>query len=354
MKIDQITANLPALSVHDVPELKVPPYGYPVSQPSKNSHLALVVESMRYHMTDEGWQIMQALGANDYTLVGHNVPNADYTNIPFILDHYNPAVVVIQDKREWDVRPGDFREPKAKFHNVGDLKEHSNIFKLTILKDAQQRWFYHMESADEIDCHAWLIYYHPKIVKHLAPYVRERHLIRTYHSIDALRVPTYSSKSRDGALLSGALSDAYPWRQQLVRSLNQLSRVTYLPHPGYHRRGTESSQFLETLALFKVAICTSSRYGYALRKIIEATAAGCIVVTNLPEDEVLPGINGNLIRVDPQISIQQLNDLLSILYTEYDPEEQEYFSVMARETYDYRVLGTKLAKDIENLRGNYG
>lgn len=344
-----------------IQELEAPSYQPRESLTSESSgnRIALAVRSMQGHMTDEGWQIMQALQHAGYTLFGSGIPvtgawQTNATSVPYILEESTPSMVVVQDKREWEGRtagPGfDHRES---FRGIQALKGYGDVFKVTILKDAQNNPDYHRESADEIGCHAWIIYYHPRIVKHLAPYVREKHLIRTYHSIDAPLVPEYTAIKRCGVLLSGALSGAYPWRQQLVQYRSALNGVVCKPHPGYHRGGTETPEFLKLLSQFKVAICTSSVYGYALRKIIEATAAGCKVVTNLPEDEVLPEIDGNLVRVDPSISMKDLSDLLEHLQDIYNPTLQRYFAHSAKCFYDYRVQGVKLALDIEQMRKNY-
>lgn len=332
-----------------IKELEAPPYS---GTNYEGPRMAFAVESMRRHMTDEGWQIMQALEHANYNLCGYGFLLCG--DVEAVLRRFDPSIVVMQDKREWEGRTaGKGFDERERFQNVEELKRHRRIFKLTVLKDAQNNPDYHRESADEIGCHAWIIYYHPKIVKHLAPYVREKHLIRTYHSIDATLVPEYSAIKRCGVLLSGALSGAYPWRQRLVQYRSALSGVVCKPHPGYHRGGTETPEFLKLLSQFKVAICTSSVYGYALRKIIEATAAGCRVVTNLPEDEILPEIDGNLVRVDPSVSIKDLSDLLEHLQDIYNPALQRYFAHSAKCFYDYRVQGVKLALDIEQMRKNY-
>ena len=349
MMIQDVINNLPP--VPQITELLTPQYLRRTEDPRERK-LGLAVESMRSHMTDEGWQVFSGLEYAGYELCGHALTH-DVTSVEWMLNHLYPAVVVLQDKREWDVRPGDFRDAKAYFHHVQALRRRDDIFKLTILKDAHNRPNYHRDSAEEIGCHAWVVYYSPKIVKHLAPFVREEHLLRVYHTLDPRVVPAYSPDGRKGVLLSGAVSDAYPFRKRLTNSRGELYETAYLSHPGYHRHGSQTPGFLKDLTNYKVAICTASRYGYALRKIIEATAAGCIVVTNLPEDEILPKIDGNLVRVDSSISLQSLNDVLRSLCNDYIPEEQEYYALRAQEYYDFRVAGERLALDIAKMRVDY-
>lgn len=343
----------------DLPVLPAPAYVGTLS-----GGVGLAVSSMRHHMTDEGWQLFDGLSRHGYTLMGHGL-DVPLTNVKEICRQFLPregsasvrpqgfedkGVVLVQDKREWDTAPHDFRDPKAKFVYVNHLKDRDDLFKLTVLKDCQQRPEYHSNSADEMGVHAWVIYYHPKIVKHLCPYVRAHHLVRTYHSIDPLVVPKYGYLGRDGCVLSGAISGAYPLRSRLVRELGLLHRTTHLKHPGYHRNGCATKDYLGTLSRFKVAICTASIYGYALRKIIEATAAGCMVLTDLPLDEVLPDIDENLVRIHPDTSTKEISNLLVTMCKGYDPSRQEWMSRKACVRYDYVYTGRILRRDIEEMR----
>lgn len=338
------------------PVLKAPPY-YPMLKGGQASDcLCLAVKSMQRHTTDEGYQLQEALGENGYQLWGHGYER-DYTNVERILVSYpnGPQTLVLQDKREWDVSPANFRDPRAKFTHFQCLQNRDDIFKLTVLKDAHNSPTYHSDSAREIGCHAWITYYHPRIVKTLAPYVREEHLIRTYHSLDPSTIPalTFRPDQRRGALLSGAVSSAYPWRQSLAKTYHSLPQVDYLQHPGYQASGCYTPKYLGLLSQFKVAICTSSRFGYLLRKIIEATACGCVVITDLPIDDVVPGIDDNLIRVSPLISNADLSRILLQAYDEYNPDRQKVFSNRARTVFNYRNLGRILSEDIETLRTTY-
>jgi len=336
-----------------LPELPAPDYARPKTE--EKGRIVLAVKSMQDHMTDEGWQICLGLQLSFYNLVGHGL-HPNLTDVPEILRRMNPGVVVVQDKREWDVRAGDFRDQRARFYGIECLKDRPEIFRLTVLKDAHQRPHYHRQSAEEIGCHGWIIYYHPQLVSHFAPYVRPKHLVRTYHSLDQRLVPPFNYKDRKGAILSGAVSRThYPLRCRLVNDTykGHLPQVTVLPHPGYHRQGCQTATYLQTLNYYKVAICTSSVYGYALRKIIEATACGCVVVTDLPADDVLPGIDANLVRIHPDTPSEELSDLLSYLYRSYNHEKQYLLSLAAKRYYNWQDVGARLAHDIEELRSNY-
>lgn len=317
--------------------------------------LGLAVESMRRHMTDEGWQIFEGLQYAGWELHGHGLPG-NRTHVPSLISQ-NPygGVILMQDKREWDIQPTrkDFRDRNAGFRNVEVLKDRSNWFKLTIIKDAHQRPSYHRQSADEIGCHAWVTYYHPRIVCHLAPYVRPQHLVRTYHTINADVVPSYNPKNRKGCLLCGAVSAAYPLRKRLIAERASLSYTVYKEHPGYHRNGCETPTFISQLSGYKAVICTASVYGYALRKLVEATAAGCIVITDLPHDDPLPYIDGNLIRIPSSITTREIDQVIRSAVEHYNPEAQEHYAQQAKQWYDYRTECSRLAEAIETMRRNY-
>lgn len=346
--IDSIIRALPSSNVKPLPR---PEY---TGSNTVGVNLGLAVATMKVHTSDEGWEIFKGLQDTGYTLYGSGLAN-DLTDITQILTHLHPTTVLMQDKREWDLSgPRDFRDPSSRFTNYYRLGLEPNIFKLTILKDAHQRPEYHRQFMEEIGCHAVVCYYHPKIVQHLAPYTSNLPLIRTYHTINPEYIPAFNpTNNRKGALLSGAISNAYPLRQMLSRNLSSLVLTTHLSHPGYHRRGCHTPQYLQILNQHRIAICTCSNYGYALRKLVEATAAGCIVLTNLPIDDVMPEIDENLVRIPNNITIPELNNIIRDLYSHYNEERQRDFARRAIFRYSYQVECKRLADTIEDVRSSY-
>lgn len=339
-----------------VARLPAPKYISPDQQIfSTRSKLGLAVESMKRHMSPEGWELFAGLELAGYRLAGYNLPTlSGTTDVRQLVKKFNPSVVVVQDEREWrKSSPRDFRDERETYHNLFAIQERKDIFRLTLIKDAHQRPEFHRLSAERMGCHAWIIYYHPRIVTHLAPYVRPEHLIRTYHSVEPNHVPIFSTERRSGCILSGALGPVYPLRSRIQVGRESLPDLVWLKHPGYHARGCHTPDYLKKLSQFKVSICTSSIFGYSLRKIIESTACGCVVITDLPVDDVLPGIDANLVRVSPNISLTMLSGILRGLYERYDGERQEHFATIARSLYDWRRTGLTLAADIEKMRMTY-
>lgn len=357
--VDDVIRGLPPPPA--VPRLKAPRY----TGTGGGCDLAMAVGSMRDHTTNEGWELFKGLEAGGFNLVGHGltIGTTDLSGLYPVprqdvwASAFGDSTCVLQDKREWEGRTaGRGFDARETFRNVGVLKGRPDVFKGTVLKDAHRDPEYHRDSAEEIDAQFWITYYHPRIVKHLAPYVREEHLVRTYHSVDADKVPAYTAEGRfNQALLSGAVSGVYPLRTRLVNDVKggRMPGTTWLPHPGYGRDGCHTPSFLQTLSRYKVAICTSSSLGYAVRKIIEATACGCRVVTDLPIDDILPGIDGNMYRVKPDCPTERIAGYVRDLIDSYDPSLQEMYAAEAKARYDYRVQGRKLAADIEALRRTY-
>lgn len=315
------------------------------------TNLGLTTGINQNHMTDEAHQLFLGLEAAGYKLVGHQMTDQEI-HVPSLLTKYRPDVVLVQDQREWDgLTAGRSPMPEMRFTGVEAIRD-SGAFVGTVLKDAQNNPDYHRSSAERMGAHFWVIYYHPRIVAHLAPYVRSEHLVRTWHSIDPAVVPEFRRGERRSCLVSGALSRVYPLRTRLAREAARIG-ADVLQHPGYHRRGCETPKYIETLAGYKVAVCTSSIYGYALRKIVEATAAGCAVITDLPVDEVMPEIDGNLHRVEPDLSTGVVARIVADLDRKWDPVVQRRFSDAALAWYNWRSVGERLAADIESMRRRY-
>ncbi len=310
------------------------------------------LESFSRHMTDEGHQLQQGLAGAGYELWGRHFDN-DESDVAKILAATLPSVVIMQDKREWDVRNGCCLDPGVGFENSAVLQCDPSIFRLTICKDAHMDPQYHREASAEIGAHAWISYYHPDLVHHLAPWTRRQHIIRTWHSIDPGKIPEFKpAEQRKRAILSGAISGLYPWRQLLAAN-HEMLEIDMLRHPGYHSRGSHTTRYLDFINGYKVAICTSSMFGYSLRKLVESIACGCVVITDLPPDDALPEIDESLIRVSPSTPLAELREIVDSTEASYSEEKQRHFAARAAAFYDYRRRGWELAAKIEEMRRQY-
>lgn len=351
----------PPRTVADVLAALPPRPGVPLPAPAYagasgngcQARVGLAVESMRRHTSAEGFELFAGLEAAGYVLHGHNI-GPGLTDVREILRRERPGTVFVQDKREYVGRTaGPGFDRRETFLHAAALADRPDVWRGTLIKDAQHDPDFHRGSAAEIGAHFHVCYYHPAVVARLAPYVRPGHLVRTYHTVNADDVPAYSPDGRDGCLLSGAVSGVYPLRSRLLANAGALYRCTVLRHPGYGRQKCHTPAFLQTLSRFRVAVCTSSVFGYALRKHVEAVACGCTVITDLPADDVLPGVDAALVRVHPSVTLREMSGLVRHHCETYDPERAAHYAAEALRRYDYRVEGRRLAAAIEELRSGY-
>jgi len=328
---------------------------YYVPADTNQRKIFLAVEPFKRHMTDEGWQLQLGMEHAGFELWGPRFPGRDKDDVRAILRETSPQVCIVQDKREWDPKCHGCFDKSVGFQHAKVLQQTKHVFRLTVFKDAHQDPRYHCAAHTEFDVHAWLIYYHPTIVCRLAPWLRPEHLIRVYHTIDPAKIPEYFPHRPFDGILSGSCSDAYPLRQRLARAVRagNLPCVFLHPHPGYHADGSHTDSYLRMLTQYKVSICTASKYGYSLRKLIESTACGCRVITNLPVDDVMPGIDENLVRVADDATPEEIGKLVAQLAADYDPERQRHFASLARDHYDYRTRFLATAQAIDDLRRNW-
>ncbi len=78
------------------------PLPAPSYQRRDGERIMLAMKSFSRHMTDEGWQLQCGLRKAGYRQVGHGYDYSE-TRVPEILGALNPSVVIVQDKREWDI-----------------------------------------------------------------------------------------------------------------------------------------------------------------------------------------------------------------------------------------------------------
>lgn len=153
------------------------------------------------------------------------------------------------------------------------------------------------------------------------------------HCVDASvyspRGVDWSRNRTTDCLVAGVLSDEiYPLRGRwaaLVRSKAIPGRVRL--HPGYRLQGRQSIEsqvrdYAMDLWSSKVLLTCSSIYRYALAKYVEAMAAGCIVIGDMPDDSRFRGTLGKLmVEVDPSWPDERLVDAVRSVLARDDLEE---------------------------------
>lgn len=108
-------------------------------------------------------------------------------------------------------------------------------------------------------------------------------------------------------LLSGVQSpEIYPLRARFAKLLRSGAIPGVIrPHPGY-RLETEAANvqqyrdYAGQLRTARISLCCSSRHRYPLAKYVEAMAAGCAVVGDMPDDpEFRETLGRHILQVDP-------------------------------------------------------
>jgi hypothetical protein len=127
----------------------------------------------------------------------------------------------------------------------------------------------------------------------------------------------------DNAILTGRISDAYPFRQMIRNYIDKQSYIALLEHPGYDRNNRKHNiihnKFYELISKYKVAIVTTAvkPLSYTIAKYFEAPACGCACFMQETEDmKELGFIDGvNFISINEN-NYKNINNLVK----EYDLE----------------------------------
>jgi len=143
-----------------------------------------------------------------------------------------------------------------------------------------------------------------------------------------------SLPGRHGALLIGAISEAYPLRQRWKQLIDggRLPAASQYRHPGYFQmtleeavdggrpwqpsddahvaaRNRQVADYASAMHQAKVLLFDSSTYKYPLMKFIEGVMAGCLIISDLPNDR--PELFAQLVvPVDPGATDEELVDIV--------------------------------------------
>jgi len=306
--------------------------------------VVLANSDYKNHTTDEGEQLQQGLRTAGWILSGRHYDNL--VDVRAILDRYQPDIVFAQDVRDWDPASSVAFNKRIGFERVEALRDWHGLV-ATVVKDAGTFIDYQCDFAAKIRADAIVHYYHQKSILEPSPWLKSYRLVRTYHTVDKQlcdHIPI--DEPRKKAILTGARSAIYPLRYKARRNCEHLG-LDVQPHPGYGNRGCHTPKYLETLAGYRVHLATASRFKFALRKIIESVAMGTTPITDLPAYDVLPGIDAALIRVSPDIELDELRTIIDQAADQWDEEKAYFYAHLARTIYDWRRMGHLLDEGLK-------
>lgn len=300
-----------------------------------------------HHMTDEGNQLQRGLEYAGWHLSGVGFDGMQ--DCSEIIRKYAPETILVHDKRDWDPKNYWAFRRDIGFSNLEAVKFTPN--RLGVVKDAGSMVEYHRYFCeDEINCTGVVTYYHDRAVLPHNLWMEKYPRFRTYHTVnsDFLRATCRwtENKRRDAVLTGASNRQVYPLRAKCSENAGFLG-IDLIGHPGYHNSGTRTGMYLELLHSYKVHIATASVYGFALRKIIESVAAGCTPITDLPEWDCLPEIDEALVRVPPDISMEDMQYVIYGAVKNWDREERLFYAGRCAVFYDYRNMGLRLDKMIK-------
>lgn len=314
----------------------------------------LVLANIDYkrHMTSEGEQLQEGLRHAGWTLAGQGYGD-HCRDVPTLLERHRPQVVFIQDPRDWDPRSdGSFRKD-LDFTNIHALAHRKDITKVIVVKDAGTKSAYQRDWAQALRAQIILHYYHRHSVVSRSRWMASYKLVRIYHTIDRDECEQADQHiERAGTVVTGAVSNVYPLRARVIQHANALD-IKVRQHPGYHNQGHCTMDYLRVLSTCAAHIATSSAYKFALRKIIESVAMGTTPITDLPDYDALPEIDGALVRIRSDISIDDLRTVIRDTEAGWNAEERAEWARKAREWYDYRTMGERTdAAIVQAITGN--
>lgn len=297
------------------------------------------------HMTDEGDQFQKGLQSAGWTLAGAGYGDGE-RDVAKLLERHNPTHVIVHDKRDWSRDSRICFRDDIEYENLGVLRDASAWVGI-VVKDAATFRSYTEAFAEEVDADSLIVYYDKGAVdKHSGGWTRAYNKIRTYHSVDAdLCGSIVEPAKRKYAMVSGAVGRHYWLRSKIFLSAKNWGIDPY-KHPGYGNSGSATEKYLRLMARYKVHVATASNFGFALRKIIESVAMGCTPVTNLPPEDVLPHIDGALVRVPAGMGLHGVREVIYNAARNWDYDERMKWARLAWSWYDWRSMGCRLSANI--------
>jgi len=325
----------------------------PPDAENRKQGVIFAIESFRRHMDSGRWLFQQGMEEQGYLSAGGSMPPPGIAcdDVAALVDAWNAPVAIMWPRYEWDpaLWKGAPLPRDACFRNIGELAARDDVLRVAVLHDAGSERESQRAWHEEFRPHVYLCWYHERSVMALAPHVPRERIVRTYHVIQGRDVPQVCPRRGVGVVSGARNHEIYPFRTAAIEAAESGPlgfTVHYLKHPGYHQKGAQSAGYIHFLSRYRVAICSASVYGFALKKHIEATAAGCRVITDLPNYDCLPGIDGNFLRVSPNITMRELHDIVEALAADWDLERQQAYARAAVQRYDYLFECARLAKEL--------
>jgi len=311
------------------------------------------IKKYDYYTCDEISLLQEGLDKAGYAQAGRGAIFDD-VDLVKLTDELRPEVLLMQERMYWKTHRHYDCPADAWFTGVLEVGRKPDLFRAVVYRDVchclYDNHLYHVE----FNPHAYVVYYHPWIVRKLCPWILTEQMVRTHHSINPDDVPEFDPDRQGGTIITGAKGlPAYHLRTPLIDNV-RFGRwgndVTYVQHPGYDFEGSNAARYMKMLSGYRVAICTTSMFGFAVKKIIEATAAGCIVITDLPAFDSLGPIDDNLVRIPVNADHNYVRRLCVDTANHWDAKRQHGFACHAIQHFNHIDVAQRLAADLAEKR----
>lgn len=343
----------------------MPPYSHGLG--SKPQGLRLVLGNAAYrkldgiclgHMTSEQAQLQDGLVHNGWVIAGRHmdmyadkylpagVLALNETRVDTLLRKVRPHAVFINDPRDMQAESGGCFDKWTNFENIEELRQYPG-FKVVSFKDAAVAIDYQRDFAAKVGANALATYYHADSIRVTSPWADNYRQIRHYHCVDSDYIKSLNLyKDRQRGLVSGHTSVAfYPLRNEITKHAPYL-KIDVQHHPGWNNHGCKVPEYLELLTNYKVHVATATKFGHALRKIIESICCGCACVTNLPTHDKLPVIDDWLIRLPEKPKMDDVKSAIDKAEAEWDCATAVMRAQEACHYYDYKTDAARLSTAI--------
>jgi hypothetical protein len=211
-----------------------------------------------------------------------------------------------------------------------------------------EAWWPNNRALKEVQEHGFrlVIHHHENDAPRFAGF--DGNLVHIPHCADTnCFVPPQDQVREIDCLMSGVDSkEIYPVRHRLKSLLRQgLLQGEVRPHMGgrkfhsakssYRSDGLSQSQaqfqdYANHLQRSKISLCCTSKYKYALEKLVQSAMAGCVIMSDMPNDSVFRnGFGSAILEVNDGMSDNQIVDMAQSVLNNGQEWNQRSFALQA-------------------------
>lgn len=166
----------------------------------------------------------------------------------------------------------------------------------------------------------------------------------------------YNQHPENAILLSGAITDHYPLRQQMkVLHGQRRYSIAYHAHPGYdceydyERNEHVGRGYAEKLNKYRVGFTDALKYGYVVAKYFEIPATGALLLADAAVSEPLKKLGFIVNKHYLPVSIENLEERIRYVLDEANHEELDEIRRRGQELVWERHKTSDRAKQIDEI-----